>query len=338
MPAELKRLLRALALFWARLGSLQIYFVALLGLVLALAAFGLWHLVAPRKDLAPPAPVAPAATPTARVSPGVAPSPSRPAVRDGSPTPSATPELGRAIAITDIKETMRRGMRGETLVVAEIGMTPQTTAEKEKVEIDVSFFDLDRDNQMHPTDAQITYQWLTPERDWTDPAPKYLAATYLQRRPFRRGSEQLRYGGFIVRIYSDGQLQDQRSKPENLIANVPRNLPAPTPPPSRRSVDEGWTPAPSSSPADLSRRSLDEGGSRSSQPPTLNSQPAETPTDHRSPTTDHAPDSLPKGIVVPGKPGFVQSPYDPKFIIDVRGFPPGTLVNDPNTNKPFKVP
>jgi len=22
----------------------------------------------------------------------------------------------------------------------------------------------------------------------------------------------------------------------------------------------------------------------------------------------------------------------------VRGFPPGTLVNDPNTNKPFRVP
>ncbi|MFZ1221108.1 MAG: hypothetical protein WAO00_17580, partial [Chthoniobacterales bacterium] len=56
-----------------------------------------------------------------------------------------------------------------------------------------------------------------------------------------------------------------------------------------------------------------------SQPSTLNSQ-------------------LPKGIPIPGKAGFVQSPYDPKFIIDVRGFPPGTLVNDPNTNKPFRVP
>ncbi|HMJ06877.1 MAG TPA: hypothetical protein VK474_11525 [Chthoniobacterales bacterium] len=48
--------------------------------------------------------------------------------------------------------------------------------------------------------------------------------------------------------------------------------------------------------------------------------------------------------MVPGKPGFVQSPHDPKFIITacpprrVRGFPPGTLVNDPNTNKPFRVP
>jgi hypothetical protein len=32
------------------------------------------------------------------------------------------------------------------------------------------------------------------------------------------------------------------------------------------------------------------------------------------------------------------SPSNPKFLIDVRGFPPGTEVIDPNTSKPFKVP
>jgi len=48
-------------------------------------------------------------------------------------------------------------------------------------------------------------------------------------------------------------------------------------------------------------------------------------------TIDSQPsEQLPNGIPIPGNPGFVQSPYDPKFIIDVRGFPPGTLVNDPN--------
>jgi len=61
-----------------------------------------------------------------------------------------------------------------------------------------------------------------------------------------------------------------------------------------------------------------------------------TPLPTASPTAQDA--SLPYGKPVPGKPGFVSSPYDPKFLIDVRGFPPGTLVNDPNTNKPFRVP
>jgi hypothetical protein len=48
--------------------------------------------------------------------------------------------------------------------------------------------------------------------------------------------------------------------------------------------------------------------------------------------------ALPYGSPVPDKAGFVYSPYDSKFLIDVRGFPPGTEVTDPNTNKRFKVP
>jgi hypothetical protein len=44
---------------------------------------------------------------------------------------------------------------------------------------------------------------------------------------------------------------------------------------------------------------------------------------------------------VPGKPGFVFSPFNNK-IIDVKGFPPGTLVADPtypaSEKKRFRVP
>jgi hypothetical protein len=47
---------------------------------------------------------------------------------------------------------------------------------------------------------------------------------------------------------------------------------------------------------------------------------------------------IPYGSPVPNKPGFVYSPYNPKFLIDVRGFPPGTEVKDPNTGKLLKVP
>ena len=42
---------------------------------------------------------------------------------------------------------------------------------------------------------------------------------------------------------------------------------------------------------------------------------------------------------VPGKPGFVISPYEPgRGYIDVRGFAPGTQVKDPYSNKIFLVP
>lgn len=45
------------------------------------------------------------------------------------------------------------------------------------------------------------------------------------------------------------------------------------------------------------------------------------------------------GTPVPGKPGFVTSPFAPdKGYVDVTGFPPGTEVKDPYTGKTFLTP
>ncbi|MEP6936959.1 MAG: hypothetical protein ABI871_02715 [Chthoniobacterales bacterium] len=46
----------------------------------------------------------------------------------------------------------------------------------------------------------------------------------------------------------------------------------------------------------------------------------------------------PYGVPVPGKPGFVKSPFSPDKLTDVRGIPPGTPVKDPYTEKVFLVP
>jgi hypothetical protein len=57
------------------------------------------------------------------------------------------------------------------------------------------------------------------------------------------------------------------------------------------------------------------------------------------PATPEKDGAIPAAKPVPGKPGFIFSPYAPsKGYIDVRGFPPGTEIKDPYSGKSFLVP
>jgi len=70
----------------------------------------------------------------------------------------------------------------------------------------------------------------------------------------------------------------------------------------------------------------------------VNAQPP-PPAPTAAAPTKTAKGDYPYGTPVPGKPGFVKSPYAAdQGLVDVRGFPPGTEVKDPFTNKIFLVP
>lgn len=69
---------------------------------------------------------------------------------------------------------------------------------------------------------------------------------------------------------------------------------------------------------------------------------AEKPKPSPSPaprSVANPPAQYPTAKIVPGKPGYVFSPYDPNGgYVDVNGFTPGSKVKDPYSGKIFLVP
>jgi hypothetical protein len=126
------------------------------------------------------------------------------------------------LKITETTLSETSDPKAQSHFTLKVGIKPRPGTKKGHVAtIAVSFYDRTKDNKVQPTDARTSYSWLSAAQDWTDPTPKFLAATYARPKTHLNPADGRKYGGFIVRVYFDGQLQDSRANPPELLTLFP---------------------------------------------------------------------------------------------------------------------
>lgn len=169
---------------------------------------------------------------------------------------------GSTFGITEVTATDAPDADSETNMKLKIAVKarPNTPIDHTKVKIQVFFYDTLDNKEVILTDADVSYEWLTPHHDWKATNPEVLAVTYLRakNKPLspdaalsaaaaaitpggkkksstkKEPSAELpgeggdrKYLGYIVRIYYNDQLQAVRADPTKLLNLFPPPFTAP---------------------------------------------------------------------------------------------------------------
>ena len=159
---------------------------------------------------------------------------------------------GSTLGISEVTATDQADPDSETNLNLRIGVKkrPNTVIDHTKVKIQVYFYDGLPNGDVKLTDADVSYEWITPNHDWTDTDTEILAVTYVRAKnkslsseaalaaaaaavnPAKKGKvvkpsppppdiAQRKYLGYIVRVYYNDQLQDKRAEPTKLLNLFP---------------------------------------------------------------------------------------------------------------------
>lgn len=171
---------------------------------------------------------------------------------------------GSTFGITEVNATDSPDAESETNMKLKISVKarPNAPIDHTKVKIQVFFYDTLNDKEVVLTDADVSYEWLTPHHDWKATNPEILAVTYLRPKNKTISSDAAlaeaaasvtpsastkkkstakkepaaelpgesghrKYLGYIVRIYYNDQLQAVRADPTRLLNIFPPPLTAP---------------------------------------------------------------------------------------------------------------
>ena len=170
--------------------------------------------------------------------------------RDGVPD-------GSTFGITETSIAENTDADAETNLTLKVGVKvrPNTLIDHTKVKIQVYFYDTVDNNKVALTDAEVSYEWLTPNHDWKGTNPEVLAVGYVRLKSGAISSEAAlteaaaavtpptagkkprppkksesatettrKYAGYQVRVYYNDQLQDVRAEPSKLLNLFPPPL------------------------------------------------------------------------------------------------------------------
>ena len=98
---------------------------------------------------------------------------------------------GAVLGISEITETDNPDPDADTNLLVRISVKKRdnTVIDHTKVKIQVYFYDSLPTNEIKLTDADVSYEWLTPNHDWTDTNTEILAVTYVRPKNKALSSE-----------------------------------------------------------------------------------------------------------------------------------------------------
>ncbi len=169
--------------------------------------------------------------------------------------PEGIPD-GSNFGITEASTTENPDPESETNLTLRVGVKkrPNTVTDHTKVKIQVYFYDTVDNNKVALTDAEVNYEWLTPNHDWKATNPEVLAVSYIRLKKDALSSEAAlaeaaaavtppsgskkaatpakkpaastnrKYAGYQVRVYYNDQLQDVKAEPTKLLNLFPPPL------------------------------------------------------------------------------------------------------------------
>lgn len=180
------------------------------------------------------------------------------------PNDSSVIPDGSVFGISQVTQTTVPDPDAITHLTLRVGVKrqPNTAVDHTKVKIQVFFYDVVDNDQVVLTDADVSYEWITPGHNWVENDTEVLDVTYLRpkktypapgtmlepvpesvekakrdekKKPREGGADLLpadeshnrQYLGYIVRVYYEEELQAVRADPTRLLNLFPPPFTAP---------------------------------------------------------------------------------------------------------------